>query len=159
MITKKFDWSDTVQVHPWVGERYEQPQHLPKKTLLVGESNYTKPELFNSGLVHAWVVDDMDLGGTERDTGGFCRFGTKTRRIIFGHEANVGPRAFWPDVAFYNFVQQRVGENARQRPTPEMWAASVPAFIEVVSMLQPERVLVLGKANWNNCAIICQPKQ
>lgn len=145
-------WTDTVAVHPWVGGRYLKPENLKHRTLLLGESNYTESEKFNYELVINCVKDDISKGqlGVERDTTGFCRFSTKIRRIIFGPNEQLHPSEFWNDVAFYNFVQTLVGNHARQRPTPEMWRESISAFEEVVSRLSPERILVLGKANWQN---------
>lgn len=142
-------WSRLVKVHPWVGENFHNPVHFPHKTLILGESNYTEPEKFNAKLVQACVEDDMSMG-LDRDTSGFCRFSTKIRRVIFGRDEVVGPNGLWQDVAFYNFVQSLVGSNARVRPTREMWEQSLPAFVEIISTLKPEIMLVLGKGNWNN---------
>lgn len=132
-------------VEPWVGESYESPAIFPCKTLIVGESNYTdKSEQFNPRIVNNCVADDLD----GKDGNGFGRFATKLRRTIFGSESNMSPAEFWPHVAFYNFVQYRVGNAARIRPTPEMWRDSAPAFFDVVGKLNPERILVLGIQNW-----------
>jgi len=145
-------WTNAVAVHPWVGERYQSPLNIKRRTLVLGESNYTEPENFTSELVINCVKDDMSKGelGVERDTTGFCRFSTKIRRIIFGRNEKLHPSEFWHDVAFYNFVQSLVGDKARERPTPEMWQQSISAFEEIVNALNPERILVLGKANWEN---------
>ena len=143
-------WSLNLAVHPWVGDNYNNPIHFKYKTLILGESNYTTPEKFNSELVTNCVKDDLTAGNPTRDTGGFCKFSTKIRRTIFGRDESLGPNGLWHDVAFYNFVQSRAGDKSRVRPTYEMWAESLPAFIEVVNELQPSRVLVLGKANWKN---------
>jgi hypothetical protein len=142
-------WSDAVAVHPWVGNLYPSPLHFKYRTLIVGESNYTTPEKYKSSLVIDCVLDDMSASG-DRDTTGFCRFSTKLRRIIWGRHEPFGPSGLWHDVAFYNFVQPLVGDRARMRPTDEMWNGSVSAFAEVVQSLNPARVLVLGKANWEN---------
>jgi hypothetical protein len=138
-----------VKVHPWIGENFDNPAHFPHKTLILGESNYTVPGKFDASLAQECVKDDLSMG-LDRDTTGFCRFSTKIRRVIFGRDEAVGPSGLWHDVAFYNFVQALVGSNARIRPTSEMWEQSVPAFVEIISVLKPCRILVLGKANWNN---------
>jgi hypothetical protein len=144
-------WSSAVKVHPWVGEYYENPKRFLHRTLILGESNFTELEKFGKDLVKDCVENDMSTDPqVEKDTTGFCRFSTKIRRIIFGREETLGPRGLWEDVAFYNFVQTLVGEKSRIRPTQEMWTESVPAFAEIVSVLKPERILVLGKANWRN---------
>jgi hypothetical protein len=145
----EYMWSRSVRVHPWIGEHFEKPVNFPYKTLILGESNYTVEGKFDRSLVQECVKDDISTGAG-RDTTGFCRFSTKIRRIIFGRDERVGASGLWQDVAFYNFVQSLVGGNARIRPTQEMWQQSVPAFVEIVSILRPTRILVLGKANWNN---------
>lgn len=144
-------WTPSVVVHPWIGVNYENPKFLKYRTLILGESNFTSPpENFNSSLVIRCVKDDVAVENPERDTTGFCRFSTKLRRVIFGSDEVLGPEGLWNDVAFYNFVQSLVGEQARVRPTSEMWRDSVPAFFEIMATLEPSRVLVLGKANWEN---------
>lgn len=144
-------WTQIIAVHPWVGERYRSPLHFKYKTLILGESNFTESHKFRSNLVIECVLSDMETDSSEeRDTTGFCRFSTKIRRIIFGRCETIGSNSFWQDVAFYNFVQSLVGDKARIRPTLEMWQEAVPAFIEIVSKLKPDRIFVLGKANWKN---------
>ncbi len=143
-------WSKNVSVYPWVGERYSNPVNFKSKTLFLGESNYTEQEKFGSQLVINCVIDDISPDSAERDTTGFCKFSTKIRHTVFGPDETVGPYGFWQDVAFYNFVQFLVGEEARKRPANEMWRDSVPAFEEIVSSLQPDKMIVLGKANWRN---------
>lgn len=134
-------------VKPWVGDRYESPSIFPHRTLIVGESNYVdSPEKFNPYIVINCVADDL----SGDDPTGFGKFSTKLRRVIFGSDGDMGPHGFWPNVAFYNFVQYLVGDAARQRPTNEMWKSSVPAFERVVEDLKPERILVLGLENWRN---------
>lgn len=144
-------WSSKLSVHPWIGKNYETPSNFKNKILVLGESNFTEVEKFKKNLVIDCVLDDISTERPEeRDTTGFCRFSTKLRRIIFGTDTNISPNEFWQDVAFYNFVQVLVGDKARIRPTREMWEISAPAFFEVIQMLKPSRVLVLGKANWDN---------
>lgn len=147
-------WSSAIKVHPWVGQNFEHPKHFSHKTLILGESNFTEPEKFNKRLVQECVENDMsDDSSVERDTTGFCRFSTKIRRIVFASDQRIGPDGLWHDVAFYNFVQSLVGDKARIRPKQEMWVESVSVFTEIVSTLKPARILVLGKANWNNLLV------
>lgn len=143
-------WSSKVVIHPWVGERYENPKYFKEKTLILGESNFTQPENFNKNLVIRCIEDDINIHGENRDTTGFCRFSTKIRRVVFGRDECIGPKGLWSDVSFYNFIQSLVGEKSRVRPTQEMWHSSTPAFTEVIETLQPKIILVLGKQNWQN---------
>jgi hypothetical protein len=137
-----------IKVRPWKGETYEAPKILPYKTLILGESNYTdNPEKFDENIVIDCVLEDIN---GQQDPQGFGKFATKTRRVIFGRDTKMEPDVFWGNVAFYNFVQFLVGNQARQRPTEEMWVNSIPAFEELITELKPERILVLGLANWRN---------
>jgi hypothetical protein len=141
---------DRVSVHPWIGSNYSHPIFLRHRTLILGESNYTEPHLFGKNLVLNCVLDDIDTESKDRDTTGFCKFATKIRRVIFGRNTSITPGDFWNDVAYYNFIQYLVGGKSRERPTQQMWTDSIPAFEAVVSAIEPERILVLGKGNWTN---------
>jgi len=147
-MEKRDMWKD-VNVHPWRGENYGSPTIFPFRTLILGESNYTEAEKFDENLVINCVRDDIGSAGN-RDTKGFCKFSTKIRRVIFGRHTEITPCQFWSNAAFYNFVQYLVGSKSKERPTAAMWKGSSAAFFEVLSVLRPERILVLGKGNWNN---------
>jgi len=135
-----------VKVYPWVGSQYEKPEIFPDKTLILGESNYTSEENFDSNLVISCVVGHI---GKNEDPN-FSRFATKIRRVIFGRNTTVSSKLFWENVAFYNFVQYLVGSASKERPTEKMWHESVQAFSEVINTLKPKRMLVLGLENWKN---------
>lgn len=135
-----------VDIEPWVGRKYERPDLFPRKTLLLGESNFTSPQNYTPQLVINCVRDAID--GT--DPSGFGRFSTKTIRLIFGERTQHSVEEFWENVAFFNFVGELVGEQARVRPTLEMWSRSGARFERWVSKLQPSQILVLGKATWQN---------
>lgn len=134
-------------VEPWVGIKYESPDIFPCRTLIVGESRHAKiVERFNPFIVINFVSDDI----CGDDPWVFGKFSTKIRRVIFGQDGDVGPMGFWGHVAFYTFVQYFVDDALQQRPTHEMWKASVPAFERVVDELKPERILILGLESWRN---------
>lgn len=59
-------------------------------------------------------------------------------------------RFTWNAVAFYNFVQEFVGEHPRDRPTPQMWGSGMEPFEWVLSDLRPQAVLVVGADTWNH---------
>jgi hypothetical protein len=145
-------WSENVKVEPWVGENYfvsPSSGSFHYRTLILGESNFTKPGNFHRKLVQECVRDDMSTNWEVRDTQGFCKFSTKIRRVI-GIDEQLGPEGLWKNVAFYNFVQFLVGEKAKVRPEEWMWVDSVPAFHEIITTLEPERIIVLGEMNWQN---------
>jgi hypothetical protein len=59
-------------------------------------------------------------------------------------------REFWHSVAFYDFIQEFAGDGPRIRPHHSRWPRSTPAFAEVLLLLKPELILVLGNQNWDN---------
>ncbi len=135
-----------VRIKPWVGGKYHCPENFPFRTLILGESNYTTPDIFSSDLVVNCVRTHLG----QNDDPNFSRFATKIRRLACRSRENLSRKVFWSDVAFYNFIQVLVGQAARDRPTEDMWHESVAAFGEVMEALRPERIWVLGKANWRN---------
>lgn len=142
------EWQ-AVKVEPWIGDKYPTPEIFRYRTLIMGESNYA-PDNLNLKS----VIDDVKLHIGLNTNPDFSRFATKVRRLtafdlsMASHELT--RKEFWRNIAFYNFIQCLVGSKARQRPTSEMWASSVPAFLEIMEKLRPQRILVLGKANWLN---------
>ena len=71
---------------------------------------------------------------------------------------------FWERVAFYNYVQT-FSSAARVRPSPEAWGdhVAVEAFQEVLDVLEPDRILVLGKDLWRSLPsddglLVCRPR-
>ena len=51
---------------------------------------------------------------------------------------------FWNSVAFYNYIQEVVGENPRDRPTDAMWEQAKQPFLQVIESLSPDIVVILG---------------
>jgi hypothetical protein len=146
ILIRRYHVWNKVKVYPWIGEFYESNKLLPYRTLILGESNYTTEENFDFNLVIACIKDHIG----ENSDDNFSRFATKTRRVILGRETKVTAKEFWENVAFYNFIQFRVGDLSKQRPTQKMWNDSILAFEELVNNIKPERILVLGQENWTN---------
>jgi hypothetical protein len=142
-------WSDAVMVHPWVGDFYTTPLHFKCRTLIVGDSGNATLERFKPELVIESVRDDMS-GNDNRDTTGFCRFSTKLRRTLMGRHRSICPSEFWDSLAYYYVGHPLTGDCTRARQIDEMWAESIPAFVEVVASLAPVKLLVLGSSNWQN---------
>lgn len=134
-----------VKISPWIGEQYANPDIFQFKTLILGESNYTSKENFQSDLVIKCIKDHIGLN----EDPNFSRFATKIRKVIFSRD-NIDTNTFWKNVSFYNFIQDLVGETSKTRPTEQMWQKSMTAFNEIINILEPERILVLGIANWKN---------
>lgn len=113
------------------------------RLLVLGESHYdagARGSDFTRWLTREYVDGRMTH-----------RFWTRLARTIAGRPLGRDEcRAFWHSVAFYNFIQEIVGTRARVRPTPEMWSAGQRPFLHVLSMLNPDAVLVVGSQLWNH---------
>jgi hypothetical protein len=59
---------------------------------------------------------------------------------------------FWHSVAFYNYIQEFVGDSPRKPHAYELWQRSEQAFAEVLLRVRPQLVLVIGVLNWGNIA-------
>jgi len=72
-------------------------------------------------------------------------------QIVTGkHNSEIDRKEFWDNVAFYNYIQEPVGDGPRERPTEEMWANAKAPFMEVLGQLRPSHLLVLGGQLWEN---------
>ena len=123
--------------------------------MILGESHYTKDPLTNETT--QIVVRDM-LAPTPVSAAGkkepvqwknaFHRtVGLFNKGVWTDMETR---RQFWSSVVFYNFIQVKVGELPRTRPTPEMWLEAAKPCEEVVATHKPDFVLVWGKDLWGN---------
>jgi hypothetical protein len=121
----------SVQFWPVVGRKYKASK---LKLLVLGESHYP------------W----KGIGGDLRHTTQWAMDG-KEGSILWKRVSGLFDRGadFWDDVIFYNFVQYLVGKGPRDRPEKEMWEGyTVSGFKEVLCVHRPDRILVLGKTNW-----------
>jgi hypothetical protein len=129
---------------PWVGPQYRSAGLDRCRLLILGESHYGSekwdpPGEFTRAVIKRWAID-----------GPTGRFFTVTCRLVRGGEIpSVEQRtSFWNSVAFFNYVQDWVGEQPRDRPKPEQWAKSAEPFRRVLRELQPHAILVLGQDLW-----------
>ena len=136
---------------PWIGKRYENRELFGLRILLLGESHYGEPgeenENFTIDVVKYW-------GQKER-----LRFFTITAKFLLGKGTGEwlsdNERSdFWEKVAFYNYIQELVGNNSRIRPTSEMWENAKASFLLLCDVLKPELIVVLGKELCSNLPAI-----
>lgn len=66
----------------------------------------------------------------------------------------IGRSVFWNTVAFYNYITEIVGDGPRCRPSSEMWGNAEKPFEEVIDVLAPNRIVVVGKTLWDNMTSI-----
>lgn len=76
---------------------------------------------------------------------------TITMQIVTGkHHWEIDRKEFWDNVAFYNYIEEPVGDGPRERPTEEIWANAQEPLLEVLRQLKPSHLLVLGGELWEN---------
>jgi hypothetical protein len=123
--------------HPVVGRLYQEAV-FGRRLLILGESHYPAENLPTA----ASNVTDAVLTWH------------KDKRAFFKAIENILPKTTGARgcdcVAFYNFVQHFVGTSKHRRPAKKQWTSpeTVDGFREVLDVLQPERILVVGRENW-----------
>lgn len=132
-----------VNFKPFVGEYYGLSY---PKILILGESHYN--EGYSDDESDYTIAVIKSLG--QRINGKRHRFFTTIAKVLTGKLDTYldapSAKAFWDTVAFYNYVQEFVGTRARQRPTVEMFQESKEAFLQVLEMIKPTIVIVVGVA-------------
>jgi len=130
---------------PWVGDNYAKGIQ-GKKVLVLGESHYD--EGFNQGdrLTEFVVRRHIERVGKQ------YAFWTNIAKTFVGPAyADKADRvSFWESVAFYNYVQEFVGDGPRQRPTKRHFQESWPEFSSVIEELRPDLVVALGFGLWDS---------
>jgi hypothetical protein len=124
---------------PWVGSRYEAEGYQGVRLLVLGEAHYSTEAprpTFTTEMVRVLAQQ------------GRFRFFAATQRLVVGGRGwlpDAERAAFWEQVAFYNYVQSFPGPRARYRPTPDMWTAARDPFLQTLTELRPQLMLVLGR--------------
>ena len=112
---------------------------------MLGESHYDTP-----GKERAEYTRDVVCGWAMKNR---HRFFTVVSKILLGTRDWISDKdraEVWHEVAFYNFVQEFVGEGARVQPTFRQWVAAQAPFRTVLEGLKPDAVLVLGYGLWEH---------
>jgi hypothetical protein len=126
---------------PWVGGNYRTTGLDGLRVMVLGESHYGAPDTekpsTTQDVVRKW-------GQSRRH-----RFFTLTQKVITGTDAGLSRadrRAFWEQVAFYNFIQRFVGDGPRVRPTQALWDDAAGPLLAVIEELKPHVLVVFGRA-------------
>lgn len=130
---------------PWQGQGY-----AARKLLLLGESCYSWRE--NGELIHPQPDHPVMLAewamAEPNTTIGFLR---KLTRALCGVETPTveQAQAVWQSVAFTNYVPVAVGEGHAANPDRAAWAQAANELPDLLNMLSPRVVIVLGKDMWS----------
>jgi hypothetical protein len=142
-------YSKQVVHAPWVGENFLSQN---PRIFFLGESHY---EVLADGSEVNFTTEMIQRQfGEGKDPGQeFERYvlPSKIERIFKNRDELTaqGSKAFWNEVAFYNFVQGFL-ESQKHRPSAGQFIESVDPFCEVICELQPDVVVVLGLGTWNH---------
>lgn len=129
---------EKITFQPFIGRDYEKQN---RKILLLGESHYDSSGNCNDKENFTKeVVEDYINGAT-------CRFFTCAIRAIFGEGAT---RDDYQKIAFYNYVQDFVGNSSRQKPKSVQWEYSKQPFLDVLKALKPDIIICCGQRLYNN---------
>ena len=112
------------------------------KILILGESHYEREgsdqNTFTQGVIRSWAVGER----------GTTKFFTTIAKVLSGNLDTFMPKSekaeFWNKVAFYNYIQEVVGKEPRDRPNEAMWERAKQPFLQVIDSLSPDIVVVLG---------------
>ena len=143
---------------PWVGDDYSTGGIFKKKILILGEAHYCEtPE--NCGGCKPGARNGCNEFTIDRIREQFSPTGkkhaiyTKLAKLFLNcHESvnNDDKIRFWNSVAYYNYIQTSVSDQARVAPNSEMWNLSKKAFNDVMDYLKPDFLLILSYRLWDN---------
>jgi hypothetical protein len=133
-----------VRFQPWIGQNYDSRS---PKLLVLGMSHYrwekckkTPDYLITNSVIGYWSTSKRTK-----------KFFSNIAATCIGHLPNYEERVdYWNSVAFYNYIQEFVGDSPRQPHDYKLWVRSEPAFAEILHRLKPELILVIGLLNWRN---------
>ena len=137
----------SVKMFPCVGKSYHEAGYTGRKLLILGESEYEwNPDALQPEIA-TWLITANANGGLKNPfyTKIYHSFSNEPKWQSLEHFAD-----FWNSITFYNYIQEKVGTTPRQRPNLEMWPKWRDTFELVLEKLNPDRVLVLGRALWDN---------
>jgi hypothetical protein len=146
------DSSQVPAFQPWKGSQYDAEGLDRVRLLILGEAQY-------AGEDHP-PRRGGEVSGDESSTQGFVRelgiqhpekfrpFWTKVAKLVRGGKAGepiskADREDFWNRVAFYNYIQWWM-PRGRSCPTEIMWTEARDPFSQVIHVLSPHVILVLG---------------
>lgn len=133
---------------PYVGSEYGNGIRI----YVLGESHYGDADDLRESLTSE-VVEyyTQQRPGKAHTRGMFPR----VARLLLGRPARASISddeysAVWRRIVFSNFVQRLPGERPRMRPSPELWQTGAEPFQTIVRCLDPDVILVVGRATWDH---------
>jgi hypothetical protein len=155
-LDKKFRDLEYLKWLPWVGENYMNSNN---KILVVGESHYQGTtdesiEKHKNPEFTRIVVNELAIQYLTKDK----RSGTLFRNLnlaLDGIASNSVElrKETWNQFAFYNFIQEPMVDISK-RPSKVQIKEGWKVFLNVISILQPKKVLFIGSKVCDNYDLI-----
>ena len=151
-----------INFKPWVGKEYFTRGFQGERLLVLGESHYCINELAKNGrcfpLCKKANMDNNCFSITQDviheaiykyEGEPYQRTFLCFERAMLGKVLTQAEReSFWQSVMFYNYLQY--SQNApRTTPQSEHWAESEKAFIELLEIYSPDKIIVWGVRLYN----------
>lgn len=127
-----------INFKPFIGENYNKSK-FGFKVLFLGESHYG-----DEGDNHTEFTNEVVNLHAYSDKKDF--FDQISKYITLSeNQLNSDEKVnAWKNIAFYNYIQFLVGEDASNGPTSQMWAESFEPFLELLDQIKPDLIIVLG---------------
>ena len=129
----------TIVFWPHVGHLFGKMSCFGMEVAVMGESHYGKP---GEPLRPTVTQDAVQCYGIEVRHPFFTKVG---KLMVGGRLASMHRGEGWAHFAFFNYIQTWVGTTPRVRPTTDMWSQARAPFFEVLALLQPKVLVVLGR--------------
>lgn len=143
IIKSQYQWSPQVRFQPWVGSNYGPKSVFGFGVLALGESHYGSEADYSESDLTSWVVKDYI------DRRSSLPIFTKVGNCLFENYTREQAADFWSQLAFYNYLRSFKGDGPQGNTTRAEIDGSKSPFIEVVSVLKPALVIVIGKTLWD----------
>ena len=112
------------------------------KILILGESHYAGSDDYPAS---DWTQHVIKHNAQDNPNAFFTKITIAVLGLNSAGELSNETRSnFWEHVAFYNYVQDIVGQHGRISPTTKMWKAAERPFLDMIDSLRPDVVIVLG---------------
>ncbi|MCU1250026.1 MAG: hypothetical protein JWQ49_3055 [Edaphobacter sp.] len=138
---------------PWVGEAFKPGSGL----LVLSESAYKwedgepGPDHPSTNTVGSWSLDEERWDRPGKSRGVYAR--TLTRTLSGKRWPSLAERiSAWNEVAYSIYVQ-RAMDGPNDRPNGQDFQNGSEAFLEILELLKPARVVVTGKQIWNSMPV------
>lgn len=132
---------------PWIGNTYQKAK---TKILILGESHYCGDETELSGVTNKVMDTLIDYYKGNNPFEPWMRTFAKFANVFAGRQlSNIEKQQFWQQIMFYNYVQQPT-KGPRIAPSFENFQSSYGAFLEVIDLHNPNKIILWGNRLWNN---------